>query len=580
MTQLSWEGQQMLLNGEPFRIISGAMHYWRVVPEYWEDRLRKIKAMGCNTVETYIAWNVHEPKEGQFNFKGMADVSRFVALAKEVGLYVIVRPASYICAEWEFGGFPAWLLNEEMELRCNDPRYLSKVEAYYDQLIPELKPHLITNGGSIIAMQIENEYGSYGNDKAYLQASKQMLEERGVDVLLFTSDGPQDDMLQGGMTEGVWATVNFGSRANEAFDKLLEYQPDAPLMCMEFWNGWFDHWHEEHHTRSAQSAAESLDEILARGASVNFYMVHGGTNFGFMNGANHGERFEPTVTSYDYDAAISECGDITPKFHAFRDVIGKYTTLSEEPIPADLPKAAYGTVDVKRSVQLFDTLAAISEEHQSVTPEPMEAYGQAFGFTMYSTTITGPRPESHLKIQDVHDRALVFLDKKFIGVVERWNPTSIPVVIPEGGAALDILVENMGRVNYGPQLIDRKGITHGVRLNGQFQFHWTVRTMPLEDIAQVAFDQASSELTGPQPAFYEAELNIDGEPQDTFLYLDGWKKGVVFINGFNLGRYWEVGPQKSLYVPAPILKSGRNEIVVFELHEQGEALRFEDVPEL
>ncbi|MCE5168624.1 beta-galactosidase [Paenibacillus profundus] len=580
MTTLSYQGKQFFVEGKPTQLISGAVHYYRIVPEYWEDRLLKLKALGCNCVETYIAWNMHEPREGQFNFEGMADVAEFVRVAERVGLYVIVRPSPYICAEWEFGGLPAWLLKDEMRLRCSDPRYLDKVAAYYDALLPQLTPLLATQGGPIIAVQIENEYGSYGNDHAYLQSLRQMLIERGVDVLLFTSDGPQDDMLQGGMAEGVLATVNFGSRVEEAFDKLKEYQQDAPLMCMEYWNGWFDHWFEQHHTRNIEDASNVLDDMLRIGASVNFYMAHGGTNFGFWNGANHGGKYEPTVTSYDYDVAISEAGDLTPKYYAFREVIGKYAELPEGELPANTPKADYGAVQVSRRVSLFDTLASMADAKTSVCPEPMEKYGQNYGFIMYSTRISGPRPESRLTIQDVRDRALVFLDRKLVGVVERWDPKSIPVVIPEGGAQLDILVENMGRVNYGPELYDRKGITHGVRLNGQFLFHWEVRNLELETLDGLRFDAPASELEGEQPGFYEATLTIEGTPKDTFLRLDGWKKGVVFINGFNLGRYWEVGPQQTLFVPAPILRKGGNDIVVFELHAAGNQLRFEAEPSL
>ncbi|WP_019420337.1 glycoside hydrolase family 35 protein [Paenibacillus sp. OSY-SE] len=580
MTTLSYQGKQFFVEGKPTQLISGAVHYYRIVPEYWEDRLLKLKALGCNCVETYIAWNMHEPREGQFNFEGMADVAEFVRVAERVGLYVIVRPSPYICAEWEFGGLPAWLLKDEMRLRCSDPRYLDKVAAYYDALLPQLTPLLATQGGPIIAVQIENEYGSYGNDHAYLQSLRQMLIERGVDVLLFTSDGPQDDMLQGGMAEGVLATVNFGSRVEEAFDKLKEYQQDAPLMCMEYWNGWFDHWFEQHHTRNIEDASNVLDDMLRIGASVNFYMAHGGTNFGFWNGANHGGKYEPTVTSYDYDVAISEAGDLTPKYYAFREVIGKYAELPEGELPANTPKADYGAVQVSRRVNLFDTLASMADAKTSVCPEPMEKYGQNYGFIMYSTRISGPRPESRLTIQDVRDRALVFLDRKLVGVVERWDPKSIPVVIPEGGAQLDILVENMGRVNYGPELYDRKGITHGVRLNGQFLFHWEVRNLELETLDGLRFDAPASELEGEQPGFYEATLTIEGTPKDTFLRLDGWKKGVVFINGFNLGRYWEVGPQQTLFVPAPILREGGNDIVVFELHAAGNQLCFEAEPSL
>ncbi|WP_430111311.1 glycoside hydrolase family 35 protein [Paenibacillus sp. B1-33] len=580
MTALSYEDQHFMLEGKPIQLISGAVHYFRIVPEYWEDRLRKVKAMGCNCVETYIAWNVHEPREGQFNFDGIADVVEFIRIAQRVDLLVIVRPSPYICAEWEFGGMPAWLLKEDIRLRCSDPRFLEKVSAYYDALIPQLKPLLSTSGGPIIAVQIENEYGSYGNDQAYLQALRNMLVERGIDVLLFTSDGPADDMLQGGMTEGVLATVNFGSRPKEAFGKLEEYQPNAPLMCMEYWNGWFDHWFEEHHTRSAEDAAQVLDEMLSMGASVNFYMLHGGTNFGFSSGANHGGRYKPTVTSYDYDSAISEAGDITPKYQLFRKVIGKYVSLSEDDMPQNTPKAAYGEVKVNRSVKLFDTLASMTDVKTSVCPEPMEKYGQNQGFILYSTRVSGPRSECFLTIQDVRDRAHVFLNRKLVGVVERWDPQQLSIMIPEGGAQLDILVENMGRINYGSELLDRKGITHGVCLNGQFLFHWEVRNLELDTLDGLHFEATNTGLEGEQPVFCEAALLIQDGPQDTFLRLDGWKKGVVFVNGFNLGRYWEVGPQQTLYVPAPILRQGENHIVVLELHCPGDKISFVAEPSL
>ncbi|KAA1189280.1 glycoside hydrolase family 35 protein [Paenibacillus sp. B2(2019)] len=586
MISLSWPQQKLLLEGEPFRIISGAMHYFRCVPEYWEDRLRKIKAMGCNTVETYVPWNVHEPHEGEFHFEGMADIVKFIRIAEQVGLYLIVRPAPYICAEWEFGGFPAWLLNRELRLRTSDPSYLQKVAAYYDQLIPLLAPLQKSKGGPILAFQIENEYGSYGNDQAYLQALRQMLVERGIEELLFTSDGPNDLMLSGGITSGIWATANFGSRANEGFDTLLKHQPDAPLMCMEFWNGWFDQWGKEHHTRDGKDAANSLDEILARGASVNFYMAHGGTNFGFMNGANYSEKYEPTITSYDYDSPISEAGDLTSKYHFFREVIGKYAPVPKEPLPANTVKAGYGTVDVKRRVSLYHALDTLSIPQNSIVPEPMECYGQAYGFILYTTQISDAQQTYTLNVDDVRDRALVLIDNKPVGVIERWDTSKEPLTIqvPEGGAKLDLLVENMGRVNYGPLLAsDRKGIVNGVRLDYQFHSHWEVRTLPLQgvpDFESLAEEALMLGEEGTEPSFYEAELVIEGEPADTFLYLDGWKKGVAFVNGFNLGRYWEVGPQRSLYVPAPILKQGSNCIVVFELHGAGKTLRFESTPQL
>lgn len=309
MGMLTWKNGQYLLNGQPYRIISGAIHYFRVVPGYWEDRLLKLKACGFNTVETYIAWNVHEPKEGEFNFSGIADVVSFIELAGKLGLHVIVRPSPFICAEWEFGGLPGWLLGYgEVRLRCSDPLYLSKVDHYYDELIPRLVPLLSTHGGPILAVQVENEYGSYGNDHAYLEYLRAGLVRRGVDVLLFTSDGPTDEMLLGGSLDDVHATVNFGSRVEESFRKYREYRTEEPLMVMEFWNGWFDHWMEDHHVRDAADVAGVLDEMLEKGSSINMYMFHGGTNFSFYSGANHIQTYEPTTTSYDYDAPLTEWG--------------------------------------------------------------------------------------------------------------------------------------------------------------------------------------------------------------------------------------------------------------------------------
>lgn len=571
------------MNEEPVRLISGAIHYFRVVPEYWQDRLQKLKACGFNTVETYVPWNFHEPKEGQFNFSGMADLERFIQLAGEVGLYVIVRPSPYICAEWEFGGLPAWLLADpSMRLRCMHQPFLDKVDAYYDVLLLKLKPLLCTNGGPIIALQIENEYGSYGNDHEYLEYLKDAMIKRGMDVLLFTSDGPEHHMLQGGMITGVLETVNFGSKGAEAFEMLRRYQPEGPLMCMEFWNGWFDHWGEEHHTRAAADAAQALDEILAAGGSVNFYMFHGGTNFGFTSGANCPQRdkHEPTITSYDYDVPLNESGEPTDKYFAVRDVLSRYVELPKLELPQPIPKQAYGTVAVTGTADLLSQLDRLSVPVRSACPEPMEYYGQNDGFILYETHISGPRVEQELVLQDVRDRALVFVDDEFKGIVQRGESNQpISFAIPEGGVRLRVLVENMGRINYGPYMMDRKGISEGIRLGNQFLFGWTVRPLPLDDLSGVTFD--SSATAKSQPAFYRASLTIEGEPADTFLRFDGWTKGVIYVNGFNLGRYWNRGPQRTLYVPAPLLRSGANEIVIFELHGTKRLeIMFDDRPEL
>ncbi|MEC0238987.1 beta-galactosidase [Paenibacillus dokdonensis] len=584
MAELKVQGNDFMYEGSPLRIFSGSIHYFRVVPEYWRDRLLKLKACGFNTVETYVAWNVHEPEEGNFVFDGLGDIEEFIRTAGELGLHVIVRPSPYICAEWEFGGLPAWLLADtSMYLRCFDRAFLDKVDRYFDELLPRLKPLLCTNGGPIIAMQIENEYGSYGNDKQYLNYLKDGMISRGMDVLLFTSDGPEDHMLQGGMVEGVLETVNFGSRAQEAFEKLREYQPEGPLMCMEFWNGWFDHWMEEHQSRPADDVAEALDEMLREGASVNFYMFHGGTNFGFYNGANHIQRYEPTVTSYDYDTLLSESGDPTPKFYAVREILSRYTELPELELPEPIRKKAYGQVNMTEQTGLFSNLEKLAQPIHHASPLPMEKVGQSYGFILYSTRISGPRKGFELVLQDVRDRALVFADGKYRGTVERWNPAAIPLDIPAEGLKLDVLVENMGRVNYGPLMRDPKGITEGIRLGNQFLYDWTIHPLPMKDLSDLHFEplrEGEASAQEETPSFYRGLFEVS-DKADTFIRLDGWEKGVVYVNGFNLGRYWEAGPQKTLYIPAPLLKDGSNELVIFELHGTSQpVVSLVDTPDL
>lgn len=570
MAVLTYQGSQFMYDNKPVQICSGAIHYFRVVPEYWEDRLLKLKACGLNTVETYVPWNFHEPQPGQYRFEGMADLERFVQIAGDVGLYVIVRPSPYICAEWEFGGLPSWLLADDaIRLRCNDEQFLANVDRYYDVLLPKLQRFLSTRGGPIIAMQIENEYGSFGNDASYLKYLRDGMVRRGIDVLLFTSDGPTDHMLQAGSVPGHLATVNFGSGTQGAFDKLHTYQAEEPLMCMEYWNGWFDHWGESHHTRDAEDVAGVFEEMLREGASVNFYMFHGGTNFGFYNGANCQQKnqYEPTITSYDYDSLLSESGEPTAKFHAVRNLIARYSgrDMGELVLPESKGTFAYGQVKLTEQAELLRQVDQISIPVQRTNPEPMEKLGQDYGFILYQTRISGPRERQELVVQEVHDRALVFVDGQFQGVLERGNDAlSVSFEVPEEGADITILVENMGRINYGPYLRDPKGITEGVRHGFQFLFDWTIHCLPLTDLSGLQFGERSTDMEG--PAFYRGNFQVN-EAQDTFLRLDHWTKGVVYVNGFNLGRYWDKGPQKTLYVPAPLLRQGVNEIIVFELHK-------------
>lgn len=581
MGRFNDNGSDFTYEDKPVRIISGAVHYFRVVPEYWKDRLLKLKACGFNAVETYVPWNLHEPKPGRYCFDGMADIERFIGIAKELDLFVIVRPSPYICAEWEFGGLPAWLLaDSDMQLRCSYKPYLERVDAYFDELLPRLVPFLCTNGGPVIAMQIENEYGSYGNDHKYLEYLKEGMRQRGIDVLLFTSDGPTDALLQGGSIPGILATVNFGSRPDSSFAKLREYQADRPLMCMEYWNGWFDHWGEQHHTRDAADVAAVFEEMLQADASVNFYLFHGGTNFGFYNGANCQlyNQYEPTITSYDYHALLDESGQPTDSYYAVREVLSRYKELGELKLPEPAPRKAYGRVPMTGQADLFGHLDTLSAAIASHTPLPMEKLGQSYGFIAYTTWISGPRPMEQLHLQDVRDRALIFFNNEYIGVIERaGEEQTVSFEVPAEGAELRIVVENMGRINYGPYLKDRKGITEGVRLGFQFLFNWSIHPLPMEDLSLLTYDALSAQK---HPAFYKAGLYVD-QPEDTFIHMGGWTKGVVFLNGFNLGRYWKKGPQQTLFVPAPLLRQGNNDIVVFELHGTEEAaITFTDTPVL
>jgi beta-galactosidase len=508
---------QFLLDGKPFRILSGAMHYFRVVPEYWRDRLEKMRAFGLNTVETYVAWNLHEPRPGEFYFDGMLDIVKFIEIANEVGLKVIVRPGPYICSEWDFGGLPAWLLKDpNMQVRCAYPPYLAAVDRFFDALLPRLVDLQSTRGGPIIAMQVENEYGSYGDDKVYLRHLADGMKTRGIDSFLFTSDGPRDNCLQGGTLPDVFKTVNFAFEAKEAFAKLREYQPEGPLMVMEFWSGWFDHWGEQHHisedgSDSIQRSVDTLDEILAMGASVNFYMFHGGTNFGWMNGANcEPTPYQADVTSYDYACPISESGDLNPRFEGYREILKKYIDLPSTFHFPSFPKRSYGSILMTESVGLFESLGVLSQPRTSVNAYPMEMFDQDYGFILYHTAVSGPRM-GILRVRGLHDRAHLFIDGELTDILDRESGNEYSAVDAAKDFQLDILVENMGRVNFGPSLLDRKGITDGVTVNDQFQFGWDVYPLPLNDLSKLNFSPLKT-MPPAQPTFYKTTFHVDELP--------------------------------------------------------------------
>lgn len=552
------------LNGEPFQIISGAIHYFRIVPEYWKDRLEKLKAMGCNTVETYTPWNMHEPQKGHFHFDGMLDIEKFIQTAQDLGLYVILRPSPYICAEWEFGGLPAWLLAEDgMKLRVNYEPFLRHVYEYYDVLLKKIAAYQINFGGPVILMQIENEYGYYANDKDYLQLLKNKMTESGVVVPLVTSDGPFEANLKGGRLTGVLPTGNFGSKTEERFDELKKFTNGGPLMCTEFWVGWFDHWGNGGHMRgNLEQSVKDLDKMLELG-HVNIYMFEGGTNFGFMNGSNYYDELTPDVTSYDYDAVLTEDGQITEKYNRYKEVIQKYREIPEVHFSTKITRKAYGTLHVQDKVSLFSVINDLSTPVSNSFPQSMEQLGQNYGYILYHSTLHTENRIDKIRLWEANDRANIFINKKPVKILydrELLEEQDLNIAF-EQNSDFDILVENMGRVNFGPRMEhQRKGIAQCVQLDGHMHNHWLQYTLPLDNIEKVDF---TKEYEKGLPGFYRFTLTVN-EPADTFLAFDGWGKGCIFVNGFHIGRFWEIGPQKRLYIPAPLLKNGQNEIIVFE----------------
>ncbi len=557
--------EHFLINGKAVQIMSGELHYPRIPREYWRDRLLKARAMGLNTVCTYVFWNVHEPSPGTFDFTGDLDVAAFVREAADIGLWVIIRPGPYVCSEWDLGGLPSWLLKDrDIRLRCSDPRYERAAAAYLRRLGQELTPLQIDRGGPIILVQLENEYGSYGNDKAHLAFLQTELRSAGFSVPLFTSDGPAPYLLRAGTLPDVLPVVNFGGEPRQAFEQLAQFRPGIPHMNGEFWCGWFTHWGDSTWGSSnTVTQTQELQWMLANGKSFNLYMFHGGTNFGWMAGANFGRTYEPDVTSYDYDAPLDEMGNPTAKFRAFRDILAAFqppgSLLPQVPAAAGIEVPEFTP---KPAGNIFSNLPAPIRLPQ---PKSMEELGQDYGYILYRTRLVGPTSGT-LMVTEPHDYALVFIDGRFIDTLDRTRG-KFSVQLPQSDApepVLDILVEAMGRVNFGQHLIDRKGITDRATLRGVTLMNWEAYLLPMDAGFRNALSvRATDGQEGPR--FFRATFSTHKQG-DTFLDMSRWSKGAVWLNGRHLGRYWNVGPQRRLYVPAPWLREGENEVVVFDLH--------------
>jgi beta-galactosidase len=551
-----------LLDGHPLQIRCGEMHAARVPREYWQHRLKMCKAMGLNAVCAYLFWNMHEPRPGEFDFSGQADAAEFCRLAQREGLWVILRPGPYACAEWEMGGLPWWLLKQEgMKVRSRDPRFLNPARAWLKEVGRRLGPLQIDHGGPIILVQVENEYGSFDKDAAYMEAVRQALRDAGFTVPLFACNPPND--IRHGLCQDIFQVANFGSDPAGAFRTLRAIQARGPLMCGEFYPSWFDTWGVEHHHKDGRDFLRDLNYMLAHNASFSIYMAHGGTTFGLWSGADR--PFKPDTSSYDYDAPISEAGWTTEKFRMVRKAIAAHLPQGEtlpDPPPANAV-IAIPEFRLTQSAGLFQNLPSPVADRN---PRTMEAHDQAHGCILYRTTLPAG-PAGFLAAKEVHDFAWVTLDGKPLGVLDRRGPRyriALPAVAQP--ARLDILVEAMGRVNFGPEVWDHKGLLAPVEVSrggaASELENWQVYCLPLDDAMRQGLRYGDSPSSG--PAFWRGFFQVDA-PGDTFLDMRSWGKGAVWVNGHCLGRFWNIGPTQTMYLPGPWLKPGRNEMVVFDL---------------
>lgn len=564
---LAIEHGQFMLNGKPFRIIAGDMHYTRVPREYWRARLKMAKAMGLNTITTYVFWNAHELTPGHYHFNGQNDVAEFVREAQQEGLYVILRPGPYVCSEWDLGGLPAWLLKDrDAHIRSTDPKFMQPAQRWLHRLGQELAPLQYNRGGNIIAVQVENEYGSFGKDNdPYLQQIRKDIVESGFDAsLLYTSDSAPEY----GSLPDLPKVINFGvGHAPEKLAKLHTWQPGGPYMVGEYWVGWFDHWGGPHYVIDAAKVANELSGMLKQGYSVSLYMFHGGTSFGWMSGANwDDDSYQPDVTSYDYDSPLDESGRPTPKYYALRDVIAEATGSTPPPVPATPGTQAINNIKLDESQSLWDALPAPTASHDLKT---MEELGESYGDILYRKHIDADASGT-LHIDGLHDYALVYVNGKRVGTLDRrLKQDSLKLKLAKGDT-LDLLVQNDGRINFGEKMVnERKGIVSAVTLQGQTLSDWQIYALPFADNENVKVTPGACHHA---PCIYHARFDapVSGNANaDTFLDTKGLGKGVVWLNGHPLGRFWNIGPQRTLYVPGAWLKPSGNQLVVLDLLTEG-----------
>jgi len=558
---------EFLLDGKPFQIISGEMHPARIPVEYWRQRIQMAKAMGCNTIAAYVFWNYHESEPGVFDFQtGNHNIAAFIRIVQEEGMFLMLRPGPYVCAEWEFGGLPSYLLAiPDIKVRCMDARYTEAVEHYVKTLALQVKDLQVTKGGPIVMVQVENEYGSYGNDKIYIKWLQEVWKKNGIEVPFYTADGATPFMLEAGSLPD--AAIGLDPAADKgSFDEATKANPNVPSFCSELYPGWLTHWGEKWQRPDTASLMTDVKWLMDNKKSFNFYVIHGGTNFGYWAGANafSPTQYQPDVTSYDYDAPINEMGQATPKYMALRNLMAKYRPAKQKlpAIPAQMPVIEIPEISFTTSASVWDNLPISIATAQ---PKPMEMFGQKAGFILYRTSLIGHK-KGKLRITELHDYATIFADGKYIGKLNRTKAENT-IELPASTSAnpqLDILVEGMGRINFAEYMIDRKGITERVSLDGMTLMNWQVYTLPFDEtyVANLKYSANKPILPG---NFFRAEFQL-AVTGDTYIDISKWEKGLVWVNGHNLGRYWNIGPQKELYCPAPWLKKGKNEIVIFDMH--------------